>query len=147
MKNIRGNRFRAGADLPGCGNAGWRARWRRLVLGAVAASANLALGGCASRSGGGSLADLEHRDPLRRTLAVLAAGQSGDVSAAPVLVDRLEDEDPAVRAAAEPALQRLLGKRMIECRPGESRFAWAERFRASLLQDDRGMHESGHHVD
>lgn len=124
-----------------------RARWSGLVLGAVVASANLALGGCVSRNGGGSLADLEHRDPLRRAKAVLAAGRSGDAAAAPMIVDRLEDEDPAVRAAAEPALQRLLGKRMIERRPGESRFAWAERFRASLLQDDRGMHESGHHVD
>lgn len=40
------------------------------------------------------------------------ATERGDPQAIPVLVDRLEDEDPAVRFFAVLALERLTGTRM-----------------------------------
>jgi len=48
-------------------------------------------------------------DPNDRAKAVIIVGRSGDVSAVPLLVDRLEDEDEAVRFYAIQALVKIAG--------------------------------------
>jgi hypothetical protein len=50
--------------------------------------------------------------PEERTLAVKHAAETRDRSAIPTLVDRLEDEDEAVRFYAILALERLTGTRL-----------------------------------
>ena len=67
----------------------------------------ITLAGCrarADRSG-----DIHSFDPLARGKACLAMGQANDPNAIPLLVDRLEDEDEAVRMLAIGALTRLTG--------------------------------------
>ena len=46
-----------------------------------------------------------------RILAIREAGERRDPLAVPLLVDRLEDEDPAVRFYAILALERITGDR------------------------------------
>lgn len=58
---------------------------------------------------GGGLASA---DPIERIEATIAAGEAGDASAVPLLVDRLEDEDDAVRFYAIQALTRITGQDM-----------------------------------
>ena len=69
-----------------------------------------ALTGCA-----GGQADLrsalESYDPGHRISAVKRIAAEGRVALAPALVDRLDDEDVAVRLAAIAALEQLTGKR------------------------------------
>jgi hypothetical protein len=71
--------------------------------------------------GGGGLAgcagikpdrpDIQSDDANRRILAIRVAGQTKDRNAVPLLVDRLEDEDEAVRFFAILALERITGQR------------------------------------
>jgi hypothetical protein len=58
---------------------------------------------------GGGLASA---DPIERVEAIIAAGEAHDVSAVPLLVDRLEDEDEAVRFYTIQALTRITGQDM-----------------------------------
>jgi hypothetical protein len=55
---------------------------------------------------------LESNDPSDRVRAIHAIAESDDVSMAPALVDRLDDEDPAVRFYAILALEKLTGTRL-----------------------------------
>ena len=57
-------------------------------------------------------AGLASADPLERIQAIVAAGETRDASAVPLLVDRLEDEDQAVRFYAIQALTRITGQDM-----------------------------------
>lgn len=51
-------------------------------------------------------------DPGARILAIRAAADAKDASVVPLLVDRLEDEDEAVRMFAIMALDRITGERL-----------------------------------
>jgi len=53
---------------------------------------------------------LQSVDPRERARAAVAIAKRGDRSAIPLLVDRLEDVDPAVRFYAIQALHRLTGE-------------------------------------
>ena len=56
--------------------------------------------------------EIQSTDAASRINAILFAVSEGDLSVLPQLVDRLEDEDPAVRFAAAVALEKLTGERM-----------------------------------
>lgn len=56
-------------------------------------------------------ADIASDDANERILAVRQAGERKDWGAVPLLVDRLEDEDAAVRFYAILALERITGER------------------------------------
>ena len=47
---------------------------------------------------------------VERTQAVMAAGERNDRAKIPVLINRLEDDDPAVRLAAINTLRKMTGK-------------------------------------
>lgn len=51
-------------------------------------------------------------DPLVRVKAIIHAGQTKDENVVPLLVDRLEDEDGAVRFYAILSLERIVGTRL-----------------------------------
>lgn len=67
------------------------------------------LPGCANI--GPYRAAISSEDVNERILGVIAAGEARDRGAVPLLVDRLEDEDEAVRFFAIVALERITGKR------------------------------------
>lgn len=50
--------------------------------------------------------------PLERAMGAKAAGESNDRGAVPALVDRLDDEDAAVRMYSILALERITGTRL-----------------------------------
>lgn len=52
---------------------------------------------------------LQSEDPLARIDGAIAAGQARDRAAVPLLIDRLEDDDEAVRMYAILALERIEG--------------------------------------
>jgi hypothetical protein len=56
-------------------------------------------------------AAIQSADPNQRILGIFAAATAGDALAVPLLVDRLEDEDEAVRFYAIIALDRITGQR------------------------------------
>lgn len=55
---------------------------------------------------------LEHKDPLRRIRAIAEITRTEQKELVPNLVDRLSDDDAAVRFAAMFALQELTGTRL-----------------------------------
>ena len=57
-----------------------------------------------------SLADLESGDPAVRVQAIKWAGENGLQEAAPLLVDRLDEQDASIRFFAILALERLTGQ-------------------------------------
>ncbi len=59
---------------------------------------------------GGYEPDLQSPDPAARIRAIVDVAEAGETSAVPALVDRLEDEDEAVRFYAIEALKRLTGR-------------------------------------
>lgn len=69
------------------------------------------LGGCGASASRSELA-LESPDPSVRAVAIVRAADRRDESVVPLLVDRLEDEDAAVRLYAILALDRLTGTRL-----------------------------------
>jgi len=64
------------------------------------------LAGCAQP---GWREQLQSEDPLRRIEGAIAAGRAKDRAAVPLLVDRLEDDDVAVRMYSILALTRIEG--------------------------------------
>lgn len=70
----------------------------------------LVLDGCASV--GPYRAKISSEEAAERILGIRAAGQAKDWGAVPLIVDRLEDEDEAVRFYAILALERITGERM-----------------------------------
>jgi HEAT repeat protein len=77
------------------------------------------------------VANIQSADAGERILAIQAAGQAKDQSAVPLLVDRLEDEDDAVRFFAILALDRITGQRLgfDYAQPPSRRAAAVERWR------------------
>ncbi|MBN1347503.1 MAG: HEAT repeat domain-containing protein [Phycisphaerae bacterium] len=76
---------------------------RRLLLGLVVFA-----GGCVA----GYAPSLNSPDPAARIRAIRQVTEKHDRGAVPLLVDRLEDEDEAVRFYAIAALERLAGTDM-----------------------------------
>ncbi len=77
-------------------------------------------------------ANIQSENPDDRILAVFAAGEASDRESVPLLVDRLEDEDEAVRFFAIQALEKIVGQRFgyDYAKPPEERAAAVERWRA-----------------
>lgn len=78
-------------------------RWLPLIFLIACVSA------CAPRASEG---DFDSDNPASKLYAVRAAGESGDVSRVPRLVELLDHDDPAVRMMTINALERLTGERM-----------------------------------
>ncbi len=64
------------------------------------------LAGCAQRD---YRQQLQSEDPIRRIDGAIAASRANDPAAAPLLVDRLQDDDQAVRMYAIIALKHIEG--------------------------------------
>ena len=90
--------------------------------------------GCRSQHGRNS-PRLEAQDPGERIAAIIRAAEQGDRGSLPGLVDRLEDEDPAVRFYAILALDRMTGTRMgyRHGAPVEERRVAVDRWRRFLV--------------
>lgn len=93
--------------------------------------------------------DIQSSEVAGRIAGIRGAVVSGDESAVPLLVDRLEDQDPAVRFAAIIALDKLTGRRMGYWygHSAEKRAAAVRRWRRYLLTDvggDVGAPEEPH---
>jgi len=75
-------------------------------------------------------------DPGARILAIRQAGERKDRSVVPLLVDRLEDEDEAVRFYAILALEKITGTRLgyDYAKPAYERLLAVKRWRAFLQQ-------------
>ncbi len=83
---------------------------------------------------------LENRDPHARIGAIVQAAESEQTALLPNLVDRLEDEDSAVRFFAIMALEKLVGHRLgysYSARPAE---------RAKAVQAWRDLLAESHSV-
>jgi HEAT repeat protein len=82
--------------------------------------------------------DIQSADAGKRILAIKAAGEARDRSAVPLLVDRLDDEDDAVRLFAILALERITGTRMGYdfAAPTAQRVAAIERWRRAVNDGD-----------
>ncbi|MCC7294113.1 MAG: HEAT repeat domain-containing protein [Phycisphaerales bacterium] len=104
--------------------------------------------GCASPRTSQGTAGLEDADPVQRGRAVQAVAQQGDPSLAPLLVDRLEDEDAAVRMLAAEGLRRLTGQ-AIEFEadwPATKRAAVADQWRRRLAESASTGDEQSHYI-
>jgi hypothetical protein len=53
---------------------------------------------------------IQSSDPIKRAQGCKLAGESRDKTAVPLLVDRLEDRDLAVRTMAQIALRQITGR-------------------------------------
>jgi hypothetical protein len=67
------------------------------------------LAGCAPPASRGTL---DSDNPAAKLYAIRAAGDAGDRSAVPKLVESLDNDDPAIRMMAISALERLTGERL-----------------------------------
>ncbi len=77
----------------------------------LTALACLVLAGCAAnRLKPVGISDLEHKDPARRIRAIKWAGENQVTEAIPLLIDRLEEQDQAVRFFAICALRKITGE-------------------------------------
>lgn len=104
--------------------------------------------GCVSTRAAHGTPSLEDADPVQRGKAVTAVARQGDVSLAPLLVDRLEDEDPAVRMLAAEGLRRLTGQ-AIEFEadwPAARRAAAADQWRRRLAESASTHDEQSHYI-
>jgi HEAT repeats len=93
-------------------------------------------------------ANLNSDDVNERILAIRQAGEQKDRAAVPILVNRLEDEDDAVRFFAIIALQRITGQRFgyEYSQPLAIRTKSVEIWREYLKSPDRAlsMEREGH---
>lgn len=103
----------------------------RSVIGGFAI-ALIALAGCASV--GPYRARISSEEPAERILGIREAAQSRDWGAVPLIVDRLEDEDEAVRFYAILALERITGERFgyDYAQPSFERAASVSRWRSYI---------------
>lgn len=76
--------------------------------------------------------DIQSENPAHRILAIRAAAEARDGRSVPLLVDRLEDEDRAVRFFAIIALDKITGHRFgyDYGKPDADRRKAVERWRA-----------------
>jgi len=121
-------------------NAGEMVRYRSIVILAVMLAGCGGEGTTAYRILSGqrepTLHDLEAEDPAVRIQAILWAGENQVKAAVPLLVDRLEEQDPAVRFYAIQALRRITGTDRgydYKADPAQRRAA-VNRWRAALGQ-------------
>lgn len=75
-------------------------------------------------------------DPKLRIRAIRAAGQRRDVQAVPLLVDRLEDEDEAVRFFTIQALERITDTTLgyLYYKPASHRARAVDRWRRHIQE-------------
>ena len=83
---------------------------KRLACGLLLLASAWISGGCTASSAQ-LRRQMESFDPAKRIDAVIQAASRKDASLTPALVDRLDDEDSAVRMYAILALERLTGER------------------------------------
>jgi len=104
----------------------------------IAASCGL-IAGCTS--GGAYRARIHSDDVNERILAVRQAAEQNDKSAVPLLVDRLEDEDEAVRFFSILALDRITGQRFgyEYGQPAYRRAKSVEKWRLYVQNPDRAV--------
>lgn len=110
---------------------------------AAGTGAGLLLAGLAGLSCGSSVqVGLESPEALGRILAIRQAGEAKNTRAVPLIVDRLEDEDEAVRLYAILALEKITGRRMgyDYAKPPVERAVSVERWRDFVRE---GRHVSG----
>ena len=90
-------------------------------------------------------ADIQSEDPADRILAIRAVAEARDASSVPLLVDRLEDEDEAVRFFAILALEKITGRRFgyDYSMPDTARRKAVERWRAYVHQGRKGVAAGG----
>jgi hypothetical protein len=70
----------------------------------------VAVAGCGSQLPQPRLQDLESPDVTERVRAIKWAGENQMEAAVPLLVDRLAEQDPAVRFFAIQSLERITGE-------------------------------------
>jgi len=83
----------------------WRAVWRGLVL-----VGPLGAAGCVPAPTPYPQS-ITGPDPVQRVRGIIRAGETNDAQVVPLLVDRLEDEDEAVRFYAILSLEKIVGTR------------------------------------
>jgi hypothetical protein len=122
---------------------GRRDQWiqRGWTCGAAVCLWLVVAGGCGgSAEKRTSRASIQSESASERILAIRAAGEARDRKAVPLLVDRLEDEDDAVRFFAILALEKTTGERFgyDYARPANERARSVERWRAYAREAGRG---------
>lgn len=87
--------------------------------------------------------DIQSENPADRILAIRAAAEARDTESVPLLVDRLEDEDRAVRLFAILALEKITGQRFgyDYAKPDADQRAAVERWRAYVRNCNAGVTE------
>lgn len=105
------------------------------MSGSVILAAAWVLPGCAAQSPTAPAA-MQSKVAVERVRAIVRAAAAGDESQLPHLVDRLDDEDAAVRFAAIMALERLAGTRLAYNYgdPPQARAAAVQRWRRYLTK-------------
>ncbi|MFH1419118.1 MAG: HEAT repeat domain-containing protein [Planctomycetota bacterium] len=85
-------------------------------------------------------ADIQSESVHERILGVRAAAEAKDADSVPLLVDRLEDEDDAVRFFSILALEKITGQRFgyDYASPAQQRAGSVERWRAYVRQGEHG---------
>ncbi len=85
--------------------------------------------------------DIQSENPADRILAIRAVAEAGDTGSVPLLVDRLEDEDRAVRLFAILALEKITGHRFgyDYAKPNADRRRAVERWRAYVRVGGTGV--------
>jgi len=96
-------------------------------------------------------AAIQSADPNERILAIRAAGKAKDKQAVPLLVDRLEDEDEAVRFFAILALDRITGRHerfgYDYAKPARERAKAVEQWRRYVRDgEDSMLHDGSSHA-
>lgn len=97
--------------------------------------------------GGSSRANIHSDDVNERILAIWQAAEQDDKSAIPLLVDRLEDEDEAVRFFAILALDKITGHRFgyDYGQPARQRAEAVDKWRAYAKDPERVLSMEKHH--
>lgn len=92
---------------------------------------------------------MQSPDSAERIAAIRAATRTRDAAVLPHLVDRLEDEDPAVRFAAILALEKLTGKRLGYAygAAGKGRAAAIRSWRTFVANQTSGLHKAEDETD
>jgi HEAT repeat protein len=118
--------------------------WRAVLCKCLILAA-MATAGCNGATEQSILCGLEGECPSERSAACLAAGQRGDESALPLLVERLEDPAADVRFFAIAALRRMTGQTLgyhYYDKP-EERLAAVQRWRQWLQREAVSAKEAG----
>lgn len=106
---------------------------KRTVIAVALLAGALNICGCSANN---PLKGLSSPDPRVRALSAVQAGQQKIWPAVPLLVDRLEDPDPAVRFYAVKALRRITGEQLgyLYYQRADQRRHAVERWRSYVQQ-------------